>query len=89
MPCADTDMLPRYDTSLLGPWARKLPARPVTVPVPEQGELDEVAAVERQLGHLLGVDQLTERRIAALQLHRSPPGSVTVTSVVTPAMVER
>ena len=36
MPCAETDMLPRYETSLLGPCARKLPARPVTVPGPRR-----------------------------------------------------
>ena len=51
-------MLPRYDTSLLGPWARKLPARPVTVPGPRQRQLHEVASVQRQLGDLLRVDQL-------------------------------
>jgi hypothetical protein len=36
MPCADTDMLPRYETSLLGPCAMKLPARPATVPGPSR-----------------------------------------------------
>jgi hypothetical protein len=35
----------------------------------EQRQLDEVAAVQRQLGHLLGVDQLAEVGVAALKLH--------------------
>src|SRR5205823_1456706 len=32
MPCAASDMLPRYDTSLLAPWLRKVAARPPVVP---------------------------------------------------------
>ena len=64
-------MLPRYDdfaARALGQEAARAARHGARA---QKGELNEVASVQRQLGHLLRVDQLAEGRITALQLrHR-------------------
>ena len=73
MPCTESDVLPRIETSVVPLLLKNAPS-PLMAPERQRAELHEVAAVERQVGDLLAVDDLTERAGAALDLDQHRRG---------------
>ena len=70
-PPTESENDPRAETSLLGPPLKKLLGLVSCVGAgSERGELDEVAAVQRKFGHLLGGDHLAEGGIGGFHRHR-------------------